>query len=134
MWLNKKISRKSFLKHFAVILSVPHILLALKTVLRHKDNRLIKEIRLPGLFEKDITFHKDLIIIKSDNQIRFFSSKCTHLGCKISTLKNEQLVCACHGSHFSLDGKVLNGPAASNLKELDYTFDAKTNEYLVKLV
>ena len=52
-----------------------------------------------------------------------FRAKCTHLGCSIKKLEGDQLVCACHGSRFGLDGKVINGPAIHPLEELKVTTD-----------
>ena len=39
---------------------------------------------------------------------------CTHLGCT-PHLDSNTFVCPCHGSRFSLDGRVLNGPASRPL-------------------
>lgn len=47
-----------------------------------------------------------------------FSAVCTHQGCIVSSVKGETIVCACHGSSFSIvDGAVLDGPAPAPLKE-----------------
>lgn len=129
----KRISRKTFFKQIAIVLSIPYVYLALKTILWHKNSQAIKEIRLPIDLGKDILFDEHFIYIKKDNAIRFFSSKCTHLGCKISTLKEDELACGCHGSHFALNGKVLKGPAAKNLQELEYSIDNDTQEYIIQL-
>lgn len=129
----KRISRKAFFKQFAVILSLPFVYLTFKTVQWQKQSQSIKEIRVPIDLGKDVVFQENFIYIKQNNEVRFFSSKCTHLGCKINTLKNDHLACGCHGSHFSLKGKVLNGPALINLKELQYTVDKESQEYIIKL-
>ena len=42
--------------------------------------------------------------------------RCSHRGCSLSEgqLEGEEIVCACHGSRFSLrDGAILNGPATA---------------------
>ncbi len=45
---------------------------------------------------------------------------CTHLGCTISFNTAEvSWDCPCHGSRFSVDGKVIHGPAAYNLEQLN---------------
>jgi menaquinol-cytochrome c reductase iron-sulfur subunit len=46
------------------------------------------------------------------NQVVAFGPQCTHLGCAYhwDTAKNE-FVCPCHNSLFSIDGRVLGGPA-----------------------
>ena len=44
------------------------------------------------------------------------SAVCTHLGCQIQWNSTETCWdCPCHGSHFSIDGDVLNGPAIASL-------------------
>lgn len=40
-----------------------------------------------------------------------FSAACTHLGCTVSKIQRETIVCRCHGSAFRFDGTVATGPA-----------------------
>lgn len=48
------------------------------------------------------------------------SATCTHSGCLLSWNSFEKCWdCNCHGSHFSVEGKVLNGPATMPLAEAD---------------
>jgi cytochrome b6-f complex iron-sulfur subunit len=53
----------------------------------------------------------------SANTFVAVSSTCTHQGCTISNFDSgsNQFVCLCHGSRFDLSGKVVQGPANSNL-------------------
>lgn len=45
-----------------------------------------------------------------------FSSTCTHQGCTVATVTDNQIQCPCHGSVFSaVDGSVINGPATAPL-------------------
>jgi Rieske Fe-S protein len=45
-----------------------------------------------------------------------FTAVCTHQGCTVAGVSNNQIVCPCHGSIFSAkDGSVVNGPASSPL-------------------
>ena len=67
-----------------------------------------------------INFYDDLIITSVNNKINVFSSKCTHLGCKINSYKDEDIICPCHGSRFYTDGKVIKGPADKNLKKMEF--------------
>lgn len=51
-----------------------------------------------------------------------FSKICTHQGCPVNLVTNGQIVCNCHGSHFSItDGSVVSGPAKSPLPEAKTT-------------
>ena len=47
-----------------------------------------------------------------DQNIVAYGPQCTHLGCAYHWEQNiHQFVCPCHNSFFSIDGKVLSGPA-----------------------
>jgi len=50
-----------------------------------------------------------------------FSAVCTHTGCLLNEVADGTINCPCHGSKFSLDGAVLNGPAQRPLIEEDIT-------------
>jgi Rieske Fe-S protein len=45
-----------------------------------------------------------------------FSAVCTHQGCLVDAIEQGEIVCPCHGSHFSIsDGSPVSGPASSPL-------------------
>ena len=53
-----------------------------------------------------------------------FSAVCTHLGCLVDVVCDGQIVCPCHGSHYSItDGSVLSGPARRPLPSLAVTVE-----------
>ncbi|GIH24066.1 iron-sulfur protein [Acrocarpospora phusangensis] len=53
-----------------------------------------------------------------------FSPTCTHQGCKVTSVADGQIVCPCHGSHFSIaDGSVSSGPATKPLPEVPIKVD-----------
>ena len=54
----------------------------------------------------------------SDNTFNAMSAICTHQGCTVNSYDSgsSQFVCPCHGSRFDLSGKVVQGPAGSNLQ------------------
>lgn len=70
-------------------------------------------------------------VYKDDrNMLHFVSAQCTHLGCIVNWNKDEKTWdCPCHGSRFTFEGKVINGPANANLhyhsiKSMDEARDA----------
>lgn len=59
-----------------------------------------------------LAIHKD-----EHGVLHAFSPVCTHLGCHVSWNSAEKTWdCGCHGSRFSADGKVVNGPAVKDLR------------------
>ncbi len=47
-----------------------------------------------------------------DQKVVAYGPQCTHLGCAYHWEQNiQQFVCPCHNSFFSIEGKVLSGPA-----------------------
>lgn len=56
-------------------------------------------------------------IYKSENnQLHIVDATCTHLGCTVKWNNDEKSWdCPCHGSRFTVEGVVINGPANENL-------------------
>ncbi len=59
--------------------------------------------------------HPVLVIRKAQDQVTVLSVVCTHAGCEVGLPRNGEIDCPCHGSKFSLDGSVIQGPAAKPL-------------------
>jgi menaquinol-cytochrome c reductase iron-sulfur subunit len=56
------------------------------------------------------------VVKEADNKIVAFGPQCTHLACAYHwEAEMGKFLCPCHGSQFSIDGKVLAGPAARPL-------------------
>ena len=52
----------------------------------------------------------------TSGDIKAFSAICTHQGCLVGDVSNNQITCPCHGSIFSAtDGAVIQGPAQQPL-------------------
>jgi menaquinol-cytochrome c reductase iron-sulfur subunit len=52
------------------------------------------------------------VVRKDDQNVVAFTPQCTHLGCAYHwDEKANNFLCPCHTSTFSIDGKVLSGPA-----------------------
>ena len=127
-----KINRKKFLKISAAAIVLPFLVIwdniVERTVKQHSSK---SKITLPADIAKGVTFYKSVIVNKNDSETIIFSSKCTHLGCRINKLEDDKLICPCHGSQFYLDGTVIKGPATASLKRLSYKTDPKTKEIVI---
>jgi Rieske Fe-S protein len=82
---------------------------------------------------KEIDFRDEIIIVNNENSTKVFSSRCTHLGCKINKVHNGHLQCPCHGSAFDLNGNATKGPAINPLKHLGFDIDKVSNTINVEL-
>ena len=61
------------------------------------------------------------VIKHSETELSVFSPVCTHLGCYFAwNQTTERFECPCHASVFSIDGKVLGGPAPRPLDILPH--------------
>ena len=85
------------------------------------------EVPFSELPENGVYMIRDrkLAIIRKKNEIRAISIACTHLGCTLN-VADDIFICPCHGSKFTLEGKVLMGPATIDLKELNCQLTDKT--------
>lgn len=66
-----------------------------------------------------VAAQKVVVTQPTEGEFKGFSSTCTHQGCQVSSVEDDQIVCACHGSVFSAtDGGVVTGPATAPLPEV----------------
>lgn len=59
---------------------------------------------------------KVVVVQPSKGDFKAYSAICTHQGCTVGKVEDGQIVCPCHGSHYSIkDGSPVSGPAPSPL-------------------
>jgi glycine/D-amino acid oxidase-like deaminating enzyme/nitrite reductase/ring-hydroxylating ferredoxin subunit len=64
-------------------------------------------------------FRKIALYRDASGTLHSFSAVCPHLGCVVQWNADEKTFdCPCHGSRFSKEGVVINGPAVSNLERI----------------
>lgn len=117
--------RRTFLKKMSRVFAAG-ILLIVFYFFHDLLNRFLKTDRKVNIPLQKITGNSytggHFFVFRQDDGWRVFSRKCPHLGCSLQ--KNPagtQIVCPCHGSTFSLDGKYLHGPAKKDMTRLSYT-------------
>jgi menaquinol-cytochrome c reductase iron-sulfur subunit len=65
------------------------------------------------------------VVKHSDNTVTAFGPQCTHLGCAYHWSETGSgFLCPCHTSLFSIDGKVMAGPAPRPLDRYDTKIEA----------
>jgi menaquinol-cytochrome c reductase iron-sulfur subunit len=75
--------------------------------------------------------HSAWVIVHSPEQVTVFSPICPHAGCYFNwDNSTDHFECPCHGSVFSVEGKVLGGPAPRSLDTLPH--EIKDGELYVK--
>ena len=120
----KFVSRREFFKKFFISLSLPLAWIWYSTVRRLNEvSAKSKKTVIDDSIPIGITFHESFIIIKQNSSIKIFSSKCSHLGCRIISAERNELVCPCHGSRYNANGDVVKGPAQNSLQLLNFKKD-----------
>jgi len=61
------------------------------------------------------------------------SMRCTHEGCTVNPPMADAITCICHGSVYTLTGKVVQGPAPADLHNYPLTYDAASGKVTVTL-
>lgn len=62
-------------------------------------------------WEKTVNSYGVFVLRRSETEVVAFSNVCTHLGCRVNWLADQQqYICPCHDAHFNMDGKVVSGP------------------------
>lgn len=73
---------------------------------------------------KSLVFKDEVIVVRKGDRIKVFSRRCPHLGCFLSyDSYTEEIVCPCHKSKFTLEGKYITGPAKKDL--IEFSFNEK---------
>ncbi|OKH38256.1 UDP-galactopyranose mutase [Calothrix sp. HK-06] len=61
----------------------------------------------------------DEVFAVAENSQEAVSLTCTHQGCTVKMAEDGKFHCPCHGAVFAADGKVLNGPAETDLAKFE---------------
>jgi len=114
---------KTFFKEF-----VGGFVSYLKTKPKHLDNTGLKDIKQKE--GKIIEFDGEKLGAYRDenDDVHFVEVECSHMGCIIKWNNDEKSWdCPCHGSRFTHQGEVLNGPANKALRHYSQHKDFLTN-------
>ncbi len=106
------------------------------SLIRNRLRRLKDEARPLQLsldLPQGVSFHGPVIVHRKGDEYLVISARCTHLGCIIDRMEEDRLVCPCHGSTYSLEGKVLSGPASRDLPLLRHRIQRKEKRIIIEL-
>ena len=77
-------------------------------------------------YVQETVTHDVWVIKHSPSEVTVFSPICPHLGCHYDWHPSKQeFICPCHGSIYSMTGKVLGGPAPRPLDTLPWKLEKK---------
>lgn len=128
-----KLTRKEFLVKLWGVIFLPYLIFLVLMTRKHANVTQSNEIRIKNNLSKGISFHGEVICVKTDETVDIFLSKCTHLGCRINKSEKGILVCPCHGSTFDQKGRAMKGPAMDGLNKLEFVIDHESNEIIIQL-
>lgn len=81
---------------------------------------MLNEISAGSGAVMELGMDKQAVYKDTDGTVYRFSALCPHLKCIVSWNKLEKTWdCPCHGSRFDAKGKVINGPAITDLKKIN---------------
>jgi Rieske Fe-S protein len=98
-----------------------------------RERQRVRRLTLSYPAAEGVTFHGDVILVRTGGSVTAFSSRCPHLGCRIDRAEDGVLSCPCHGSRFDSRGKRLAGPAAADLERLAVTPSSEARKLDVEL-
>lgn len=123
--------RKDLLR---VLLTLPLLWPLASMLQRQEQRRQPGAAALPAELPLGLSVAGAVVAHRSaDGQVRAWSARCTHLGCRIDRVIDNQLVCPCHGSRFSSEGQVITGPATRPLQALKVSPDPTTGGWSVEV-
>jgi Rieske Fe-S protein len=74
-----------------------------------------------------------LLVRTAEGELRAFSARCTHLNCTVQYDPSaKEIICACHGGQFDLNGKNVAGPPPKPLTA--YSVNVRGDEVVVSRV
>jgi cytochrome b6-f complex iron-sulfur subunit len=142
-----KISRRDFIKKSALTLAAGGAAIsglnleALASSSRkgvfHKSGSdiVVKLAENPALTSVggSLIIGEDIILMRVDeSKFDAVSLICRHKGCTVER-EGDKFVCPCHGSEYTLQGKVTQGPSKDNLKTFETMFDSKGGTITIKV-
>ena len=89
------------------------------------DAALVTTAEVPAGGGVVLDDRKVVVTQPAEGEFKAFSAICTHQGCLVGSVEDNNITCPCHGSQFSAeDGSVVTGPATAALAEVAVRVEA----------
>jgi menaquinol-cytochrome c reductase iron-sulfur subunit len=92
----------------------------------NQPRRLSFPFETRDAYIRETVAHSVWVIKHSASEVTVFSPICPHLGCYYEWHpERKEFICPCHGSIYSIEGKVLGGPAPRSLDTLPHKLEGE---------
>ena len=145
--MSEKISRRDFIKRSAIGVVVGGTVLsslnleayakapAKKGIAKKTGDDLVVKLSENAELTKTggtVKVNDELMLVRtSETEFLAVRTVCTHKGCDVE-LQGDKFVCPCHGSEYTITGKVTEGPSTTNLKTFETVFDSDKGTVTIK--
>ena len=128
-------ARRRLLQRFLMLAGAASAAGLLAGLLRRLQAQQVPEtIPLPADLPEGLSVAGAVIVYRDDTGgLRAYSSRCTHLGCRIDRILDGEAACPCHGSRFRADGTVARGPAVRPLEPATLEPDQATGGWIARV-
>lgn len=145
--MSNRISRREFLKKSAIGIAIGGTAFSSlnlesftksstsTSVIISGDDLLIKLSENPSLSKPggSLRVNDEIMLIrKSETEFIAVKTICTHKGCDVE-LEGNKFVCPCHGSEYTIEGKLTEGPAKKDLTTYPVEFNSGEGVITIKL-
>jgi len=122
--MSSVLARKAFLKRigqvfvFGIVVLIGRLFGGL--MVRFLKTERYAELNLNQM-KNDFYSAGEFFAEQTPQGLRVLSRRCPHLGCTLQKEDSgEKIVCPCHGSTFTLQGKYISGPAHKDMQTLSF--------------
>lgn len=115
--------------------AVPMAGVLVKMLRRTQDRQVPETVHVPADVPEGLSILGAVIVFRNrSGEVRAYSSRCTHLGCRIDRVLDGEAACPCHGSRFHPDGTVARGPASQPLQAVRLEAEAGGKGWVARVV